>query len=74
MATIDIRNHDAKVDAIVFADKDGGLGRAFKLESFVPTQFHVITRGGNKFHVKMDDVDNLIEALKTAKELWGKTN
>ncbi|QIW90339.1 hypothetical protein OLCHANIL_00259 [Vibrio phage V05] len=74
MATVDIRNHGAKIDGIVFADKEGGEGRLYKLERFVPVQFHLVTSSGMRVHVKMDDVDNLIEALKAAKELWGKTN
>ncbi|WQZ00173.1 hypothetical protein vBValCWD615_30 [Vibrio phage vB_ValC_WD615] len=70
MATLDIRNQDAQINDIVFANKEGGEGRLYKLERFVPVQFHLVTSSGFKVHVKMEDVDNLIEALKTAKKLW----
>ncbi len=76
MSVLDIRNDpkDSVISMIRFSDNRPGeaLGKAFALSKFVPAQFKIITPGGEPCHIKMEDVDNLILALKKAKELWSE--
>lgn len=70
MSNIDIRHHVTNVSSITFSDGEGGLGQCIKLEKNLPVQFNLVTKGGDKVHVKHKDIDALIEALKFAKEKW----
>lgn len=72
MSTLDIRRMtEGRIKAIVFADRDtAGTGKAVRLEEQFPDQVAIVTQGNDNIHVKYKDVDNLIAALKKAKELW----
>lgn len=72
MSTLDIRRiTEGRIKAIVFADIDtAGTGKAVRLEKQFPDQVSIVTQGKDNIHVKYKDVDNLIAALKKAKDLW----
>ncbi len=70
MKTIDIRAKSEKVVSVIFADNEGESGRAVSLQTFLPEQCNIISIGGQSMHVKMIDIDNMILALRYAKENW----
>ena len=56
---------------VQFADKVGGGHRCYKLEKNLPVQFDITTVDGTSLHIKHEDIDNLIKALKYVKDHWG---
>lgn len=58
-------------NTIIFADKDGGGHKCYQLEKNLPVQFNITTVDGTPVHIKHEDIDNLMKALKYAKEHWG---
>lgn len=73
MAKLDIRNEIVEpVTEIVFADREANA--KFKLTSLSKgTNSHDLVRvnwDGDYAYVKHADIDNMIAALKKAKELW----
>lgn len=75
MAVLDIRKTPEvqKIHRIIFGDDNrDGLGKACYLDDAFPHQCHIVSRGNDHIHVKYNDIDHLIAALKKAKELWHK--
>lgn len=75
MATLDIRKNPEppKIHRIIFADgSQDGLSKACYLDDAYPVQCDIVSRGGDRVHVKYKDIDHLIAALQKAKELWHK--
>ena len=71
---IDIRTYNNNIAKEVrFGDKKGGLGRVCSIQRVVPVQFTLLSLEGNSVgHVKYEDIDDFIKALKYAKEYWGE--
>lgn len=68
---MDIRTeHNTR--SITFADCNGGTGKAVKFEYAYPVQFEIISHGGDKIHIKHEDIDNVIKSLYFIKEHWGE--
>ena len=75
MSTIDIRDKESNsINLIRFSGSDCGMGKAALLRRYSTGQFVIIHNPNDSSdlcHVKFEDVDNLILALKEAKKLWG---
>lgn len=69
MATIDIREDSSEIDTIKFSD----TGNQANVVSNTPGSWIEVSyeHGSYSIGVEKKDIDNLILALKKAKELWG---
>lgn len=75
MSAIDIRQHPAEalVDTIIFANRDtSGTAKVVCVKKGFTSQLDIVSQGSGNLHVKYSDIDNMIAALKKAKELWYK--
>ncbi len=68
---MDIRKH-YDTDTIIFADDNGGTGKALRFERNVPVQFNIRSAAGQEMHIKHADIDHVIKALHFIKEHWGE--
>ena len=75
MSVIDIRKHppESLIKTIVFADQDtSGTGKVVCVKAGFIGQLDIVSQGSGNLHVKYSDIDNMIAALKKAKEMWYK--
>ncbi|MGL5014402.1 MAG: hypothetical protein ACRC6V_08970 [Bacteroidales bacterium] len=75
MSAIDIRRHpeEALVDTIIFANRDSsGTAKVVCVKKACLSQLDIVSQGSGELHVKYSDIDNMVAALKKAKELWYK--
>ena len=72
MATIDIREGSSAIDTITFADNHDGVSSIRRVNGFSKSEWlELLDEFGECNVIRMSDIDNLILALKKAKELWG---
>ena len=75
MSVIDIRKHppETLIKTIVFADRDtSGTAKVIRVDKGFTSQLDIVSQGSGNLHVKYSDIDNMIAALKKAKEMWYK--